>query len=174
MSDRIILDGVLSHGTTKGLRGYSAYEIAVQNGFVGTEEEWLASLIGNGIERVEFNSDYTLTIYCTDGTSYTTSNIRGETGNGIASVVFNSDFTLTINFTDGNSYTTGNIRGATPDLHIAGVETLEPDQDAYVTINGSAEHPAMSFGIPKGDKGDKGDAGIDAFVDGEMMTIQEA
>lgn len=30
-----------------GTRGYSAYEIAVQNGFVGTEEEWLASLKGD-------------------------------------------------------------------------------------------------------------------------------
>lgn len=30
-----------------GPRGYSAYEIAVQNGFVGTEEEWLASLQGS-------------------------------------------------------------------------------------------------------------------------------
>ena len=26
--------------------GYSAYEIAVQNGYVGTEEEWVASLKG--------------------------------------------------------------------------------------------------------------------------------
>ena len=30
-----------------GARGYSAYEVAVQNGFVGTEEEWLASLKGD-------------------------------------------------------------------------------------------------------------------------------
>lgn len=30
------------------LRGYSAYDIAVQNGFEGTEEEWLASLVGGG------------------------------------------------------------------------------------------------------------------------------
>ncbi len=29
-----------------GRRGYSAYEVAVQNGFVGTEEEWLESLRG--------------------------------------------------------------------------------------------------------------------------------
>ena len=28
----------------EGLKGESAYEIAVSNGFVGTEEEWLASL----------------------------------------------------------------------------------------------------------------------------------
>lgn len=27
--------------------GYSAYEIAVQNGFIGTEAEWLASLKGD-------------------------------------------------------------------------------------------------------------------------------
>lgn len=47
-------------------RGYSAYEIAVQNGFEGTEKEWLASLKGepgdaadgltvNGREPVEGN-----------------------------------------------------------------------------------------------------------------------
>ena len=30
------------------LKGDSAYEVAVQNGFVGTEPEWLASLQGEG------------------------------------------------------------------------------------------------------------------------------
>lgn len=42
-----------SDGTLRGslnsielVRGYSAYEIAVINGFKGTEEEWLASLQG--------------------------------------------------------------------------------------------------------------------------------
>lgn len=37
------LDG--NHGA-KGERGYSAYEIAQQNGYTGTKEEWLASLKG--------------------------------------------------------------------------------------------------------------------------------
>lgn len=37
------------------LHGYSAYEIAVINGFSGTEEEWLASLKG------EKGEDYVLT-----------------------------------------------------------------------------------------------------------------
>lgn len=32
------------------MRGLSAYEIAVQHGFVGTEEEWLDSL-GAGVEQ---------------------------------------------------------------------------------------------------------------------------
>ena len=31
------------------LRGYSAYEIAVQNSFTGTEEEWLDSLVSSGL-----------------------------------------------------------------------------------------------------------------------------
>lgn len=35
------LRGVLGF---KGERGYSAYEIAVQNGFIGTEQDWLATL----------------------------------------------------------------------------------------------------------------------------------
>ena len=32
--------------TTAGANGLSAYEIAVVNGFVGTEAEWLVSLVG--------------------------------------------------------------------------------------------------------------------------------
>lgn len=38
MNDSIRLEGRLY---VAGARGYSNYEIAVQNGFVGTEEEWL-------------------------------------------------------------------------------------------------------------------------------------
>lgn len=32
--------------TKKGERGYSAYDVAVQNGFEGTATEWLESLVG--------------------------------------------------------------------------------------------------------------------------------
>ena len=56
MSDRVVLDGDLSlsnvldgQGGTYNRydwRGYSAYEVAVQEGFVGTKAEWLASLQG--------------------------------------------------------------------------------------------------------------------------------
>lgn len=47
------LEGKALGNTLKGkvnrlheLRGYNAYEVAVLNGFKGTEEEWLASLKG--------------------------------------------------------------------------------------------------------------------------------
>lgn len=56
MSDKVVLDGELSltnvidgQGGTYNRydwRGYSAYEIAVQHSYTGTEEEWLASLHG--------------------------------------------------------------------------------------------------------------------------------
>lgn len=41
-----VLRGKLSG--LKTIRGYSAYEVAVINGFSGTEKEWLASLNGSG------------------------------------------------------------------------------------------------------------------------------
>ena len=41
--------GNLSNGGGSGGSGASAYEIAVANGFVGTESEWLASLVGPGV-----------------------------------------------------------------------------------------------------------------------------
>lgn len=43
--------GVTLHGVINRLyelRGYSAYEVAVLNGYRGTEKEWLASLKGGG------------------------------------------------------------------------------------------------------------------------------
>lgn len=42
-------------GALKGKDGKSAYQIAVDNGFVGTEQEWLASLKGEPgeIEDIE-------------------------------------------------------------------------------------------------------------------------
>lgn len=75
---------------------------------------------GNGIASTVLNSDYTLTITFTDGTTYKSQSIRGEkglkgdkgdTGNGIASTVLNNDYTLTVTFTDGTTYTTPSIRG---------------------------------------------------------------
>lgn len=69
---------------------------------------------GNGIDSVELNADYTLTVHYTNGGSETVGPIRGQpgaTGNGIDRVELNADYTLTIHYTDGNSETVGPIRG---------------------------------------------------------------
>lgn len=43
-----VLKGEIQY--TQLLAGYSAYEIAIQNGFVGTVDEWLRSLVGNAAD----------------------------------------------------------------------------------------------------------------------------
>ena len=72
MADRVVLDGELSLTNVidgqggvysrYDWRGYSAYEIAVQHGYTGTEEEWLASLHGtdgqDGDDYVITEQDY--------------------------------------------------------------------------------------------------------------------
>lgn len=63
---------------TNMVRGYSAYEIAVQNGFEGTVEEWLESLVGESVtvevvENTEFS--YVLSFTVGDET-ITTPNLR--------------------------------------------------------------------------------------------------
>lgn len=40
-------------------QGLSAYEVAVVNGFVGTEEEWLATLDGKSIYQIAVDNGYT-------------------------------------------------------------------------------------------------------------------
>ena len=46
----------------KGERGYSAYEIAVKNGFVGTEEEWLEQIISSTYNAIEYINNKTTAI----------------------------------------------------------------------------------------------------------------
>lgn len=46
-----------------GTRGYSAYEVAVRNGYEGTEEEWLDSLVGpQGEQGIEGKSAYEVAV----------------------------------------------------------------------------------------------------------------
>lgn len=149
----------------KTIRGFSAYDIAVQyGGFVGTEEEWLASLKGdqgdqgiqgptgptgptgergNGISNIAMDSGGYISIITNDGIDYRfyikgdkgDVGDKGNTGTGISSVVLNNDYTLTITFTDGNTYTTSSIRGAKGDKGDKG-DTGEVPDIATVGITG--------------------------------------
>ena len=48
MEARSTIDTDMSQSSSSGGKdGLSAYEIAVKNGFKGTEQEWLASLVGS-------------------------------------------------------------------------------------------------------------------------------
>ena len=87
------LKGVLGF---KGERGYSAYEIAVQNGFKGTEQDWLAT-IGQA------------SIFDTNRTLYTTTTAN-ETTFDLPSAYLTSDYSAVSIFINGislnqNAYT---------------------------------------------------------------------
>lgn len=119
---------------------------------------------GNGIASTVLNADYTLTITFTDGTSVTTSSIRGEqgirgetgatgaTGNGIASVVKTGTEglvdTYTITFTDGTTttftVTNGqNGSGSVADVWVDGVSVLDGDT-AKIDLSGKADVSSLA------------------------------
>ena len=70
----------------QGAAGLSAYEIAVEQGFVGTEEEWLASLVGpagptgptgpQGVTNITVDADWTPAVGVPAGTPIGTRILR--------------------------------------------------------------------------------------------------
>ena len=78
---KAIDDGLIGGGGGSGTAGKSAYEIAVDNGFVGTEDQWLDSLKGE----------------------------RGEKGTSISSITKDSDDNIIFTFTDGTTQSIGKL-----------------------------------------------------------------
>lgn len=123
-------------------RGKSAYEIAKENGFDGTEAEWLASLKGatgaagaNGKDGENGKTPYV----GENGNWYIGANDTGKPSRGAKG--------------DKGS------PGVTPTFGIESVETGEPGTDAEVTMTGDAPNHGLRFVIPRGDKGDTGSPG---------------
>lgn len=81
------LDGVNGLNGLDGKDGKSAYEIAVENGFVGTVNEWLLSLVvqgtvgedGVGIESIRIDGNGHLLILLTNGRLIDAGNVSGGT-----------------------------------------------------------------------------------------------
>ena len=123
-------------------RGKSAYEIAKENGFDGTEAEWLASLKGatgapgtNGKDGENGKTPYV-----------------GENGNWYIGADDTGKPSRGAKGEPGQD-------GVTPTFSIESVETGEPGTNADVTMTGDAPNHGLKFVIPRGDKGDKGDTG---------------
>lgn len=62
----------------QGEQGLSAYEVALENGFVGTEQQWLASLVGPQGPQGEKGADGTMTFE--DLTEEQKASLKGEKG----------------------------------------------------------------------------------------------
>ncbi len=151
-------------------RGKSAYEIAKENGFDGTEAEWLASLKGaTGAAGADG----------TDGVTPTFSVESVETGEPgtDADVVMTGDapnFGLKFVIPRGNAGAKGDKgdTGATPNLTIGTVTTLEAGQDATASMGGTAANPVLNLGIPQGAKGEPGEGGSGSTESAVLYTKQ--
>lgn len=130
-----------------GADGKSAYEIALDNGFEGTEEEWLESLKG------------------ADGTSVTVESIEVSPEDGGENVVtFSDGNTLTVlNGTKGRQGTSVTVSSVGKSLDDGGENTVKFSDGTILTVR-------------NGNKGTDGKDGISATHswDGTTLTITSA
>lgn len=167
------------------ISGKSAYEVATENGFQGTEVQWLASLKGadgatgatgakgdkgdTGPKVSSANVDQStgvLTLTNSDGTTVTAGNVKGADGKGVNSVGVNTNGDLVVTYSDLSQVNVGRVRG---DTGPQGIQGVQGPQGKYVT-NASVNSGLLTLffndstsvavtGSVKGDKGDKGDTG---------------
>ena len=168
-------------------RGKSAYEVAVENGFSGTETEWLASLKGepgapgatgkdgeNG--KTPYVGDNGNWYIGADDTGKPSRGAKGEPGQDGVTPTFSIESVETGEpGTDADVTMTGDAPnhglkfviprgdkgdpGATPNLTIGSVTTLDAGQNATASMGGTAESPVLNLGIPRGAKGEPGEGG---------------
>lgn len=161
-------------------RGKSAYEIAKENGFNGTEAEWLASLKGatgapgasgkNGEDgKTPYVGDNGNWFVGSDDTGKPSRGEKGEPGSPGAKGEPGSP---------GAKGDKGDP-GATPNITIGTVTTLDAGQNATASMVGTAESPVLNLGIPRGTKGEPGmdgvtpTFGIESVETGEPGTYAE-
>lgn len=119
-----------------GPEGKSAYEVAVAEGYTGTEEEWLASLKGPVGETPDISIGTVTTV---------------EPGQPAGASMGGTPEAPVLNLTIPQ----GQV-GATPNFTIGTVTTGQPGTPVVITITGTAEAPVLNVQIPQGMKGDTG------------------
>lgn len=140
------------YDTVSGKDGKSAYEIALGNGFEGSEEDWLASLKG---EQGKAGKDGA------DGTSVTISSITENTedsGNNV------------ITFSDGNSVTIKNgSKGSKGDKGEQGIQGVQGEKGE--TGNAGKDGTSITVDIVSESPSDGGN-NIVTFSDGSTLTVK--
>ena len=162
----------------RGPRGYSAYQVAVQNGFVGTEDEWLESLVGpGGKSAYQLAADqgyegtlpeWLASLHGADGDSaYEVAVQEGFVGTKaqwLASLVGPQGLSAyQVAVVDGYQGTVSEWLaslvgpvGPTPVFTIGTVETAAEGEPASVTITGTPSAPVLNLKLPRGLQGNTG------------------
>lgn len=161
--EKLIEDGGIPGGT--GPRGYSAYEVALQNGFTGTEAQWLASLKVKGDKGADGapgakGSDGAPGAKGADGAAATVA--VGTVSQGTTASVTNSGTAsaAVLNFVlqKGDKGDKGDP-GQTGAAATVQVGTVGVGSTPSVTNSGTASAAVLNFVLQKGDKGEKGEKG---------------
>ena len=142
---------VISSGK-QGIPGKSAYQIAVSNGFEGTEKEWLASLKGDAFTYDDFTNEQLAQITGPQGKTgyYYTPSVSKD---GILS------WTNSGNLSNPDPISIKGPEGKAATIAVGTVSTGEEGTNVIVTNTGTTNNAILNFTIPKGSKGDKGDIG---------------
>ena len=119
-----------------GPAGKSAYEVAVEEGYTGTEEEWLASLKGPVGETPDISIGTVTTV---------------EPGTPAAASMGGTPEAPVLNL----SIPKGAV-GATPNFTVGTVTTGQPGTPVVVRITGTPEAPVLNVTIPQGMQGNTG------------------
>ena len=160
-------------------RGKSAYEVAVENGFSGTETEWLASLKGatgapgaNGKDGTDGKTPYVgdngnwyIGADDTGKPSRGEKGEKGEKGDTGAQGIQGVQGEKGDKGDKGSPGAKGDKGepgakgdkgdpGATPNLTVGTVTTLEAGQNATASITGESPDLTLNLGIPKGADGE--------------------
>ena len=133
-----------------GASGKSAYELAEENGYSGSESEWLASLKGAKGDKGEKG----------DQGPQGEQGIQGLQGpQGIAGAKGDK----------GDTGATGEKgdkgeKGDAATIKVGKVVSGEAGTEAVVANSGTTSDAVFDFTIPRGDKGDKGDTGDNGVI----------
>ena len=132
--------------------GDSAYDIAVTNGFNGTEEEWLESLIGKGLE-FEWKGTQ-LGVRVEGETNYKYVDLKGERGKNIEFTWRGTE--LGVRIEGQTSYQYVNLKGDKGEKGDQGIQGIQGIQGPK---GDKGEQGIQGIQGPQGVKGDKGDIG---------------
>lgn len=166
------VDGSLAN-IDRGPRGYSAYEIAVQEGFVGTEEEWLASLVGPEGKQGKDGERGIQGPRGQQGDKGDKGDIgpqgdkgdRGDTGpQGVKG--------------DRGDIGPQGEKGDIGPSNVLSIGSVTKGDEANATITGESPNQILNLVLPKGDKGEQGEQGVQGIQGvkgdtGEPFTIKK-
>lgn len=144
-----------------GADGLSAYQIAVAGGFVGTEADWLASLIGPA-STIPGPPGPESTVPGPPGPPGADSTVPGPPGSPGAP--------------GADSMVPGppGAPGAAATVAVGTTTTGLPGSSASVTNVGTSSAAVLNFVIPKGDKGDQGNPGVSAMTRAARVNTSTA